>query len=195
MHVLFTVSKRKRMRLPLQWESWENKSRKGWQHQRRGYQQRMFRYRGKCNKISDDDIDLGDWDYEIVDLKVATKYPRQACFNIRGVSYIPPGWKWVYKWRKCPLMLVWISNWWTILYSLKFLSNYLRTLIFLKLALADIIDEVEHLKESEVEGMTFSISYYLGGDWKFLAVVTGICRELNIFNFSNFLLCHFLVMS
>ena len=45
---------------------------------------------------------------------------------------------------------------------------------YLKLALADIIDEVEHLKEIEVEGLTFSIAYYLGGDWKFLALVTGI---------------------
>lgn len=45
---------------------------------------------------------------------------------------------------------------------------------YLKLALADIIDEVQHLKEIEVEGVTFSITYYLGGDWKFLAVVTGI---------------------
>ena len=45
---------------------------------------------------------------------------------------------------------------------------------YLKLALADIIDEVEHLKEIEVEGVTFSISYYLDGDWKFLAVVMGI---------------------
>ena len=45
--------------------------------------------------------------------------------------------------------------------------------VYLKLALADIINEVEHLKEIEVEGVTFSCSY-LGGDWKFLAVVTGI---------------------
>ena len=45
---------------------------------------------------------------------------------------------------------------------------------YLKLALADIVDEVQHLKEIEVEGVTFSITYYLGGDWKFLAVVTGI---------------------
>ena len=44
----------------------------------------------------------------------------------------------------------------------------------LKLALADIIHEVEHLKEIQVEGITFKITYYLGGDWKFLAVVTGI---------------------
>ena len=45
---------------------------------------------------------------------------------------------------------------------------------FLKLALADIINEVEQLKEIEVEDVTFKVSYYLGGDWKFLAIVTGI---------------------
>ena len=45
---------------------------------------------------------------------------------------------------------------------------------YLKLALSDIIDEVEHLKEIEIEGVTVSITYYLGGDWKFLAVVMGI---------------------
>ena len=45
---------------------------------------------------------------------------------------------------------------------------------FLKLALADIINEVEQLNEIEVEDVTFKVSYYLGGDWKFLAIVTGI---------------------
>ena len=44
----------------------------------------------------------------------------------------------------------------------------------LKLALTDIIHEVEHLKEIQVESITFKITYYLGGDWKFLAIVTGI---------------------
>ena len=39
---------------------------------------------------------------------------------------------------------------------------------------ANIIDEVKHVKEIEVEGITFKLTYYLGGDWKFLAVVTGI---------------------
>lgn len=45
---------------------------------------------------------------------------------------------------------------------------------YLKLALVDIIREVEHLREIKVDGVTFKIMYYLGGDWKFLAVVTGI---------------------
>lgn len=57
---------------------------------------------GNATEDSDDDIDLGDWDYEIVDLEEAMKYASQACFNIRGVSYTPPGWKRVYKRRKCP---------------------------------------------------------------------------------------------
>ena len=44
----------------------------------------------------------------------------------------------------------------------------------LKLALEDIIEEVNNLQEIQVEDITFKITYYLGGDWKFLAVVTGI---------------------
>ena len=52
---------------------------------------------GNATEDSDDDIDLGDWDNEIVDLEEAMKYPSQACFNIRGVSYTPPGRKQVYK--------------------------------------------------------------------------------------------------
>lgn len=38
----------------------------------------------------------------------------------------------------------------------------------------DIIQEVDHLREINVVGETYKISFYLGGDWKFLAVVTGI---------------------
>lgn len=38
----------------------------------------------------------------------------------------------------------------------------------------DIIQEVNHLWEINVVGETYKISFYLGGDWKFLAVVTGI---------------------
>ena len=44
----------------------------------------------------------------------------------------------------------------------------------LKLALEDIIKEVEELKEVHLDGNTFKIEYYLGGDWKFLAMVTSI---------------------
>ena len=44
----------------------------------------------------------------------------------------------------------------------------------LKLALEDIIKEVEELMEVHVNGIDFKIVYYLGGDWKFLAMVTGI---------------------
>ena len=43
---------------------------------------------------------------------------------------------------------------------------------YLKNALEDIIQEVEDLQEIDVDGNVFQISYYLGGDWKFLAVVT-----------------------
>ena len=45
---------------------------------------------------------------------------------------------------------------------------------FVKNALEDIIRDVERLKEIRIGQDTFSIEYYLGGDWKFLAAVTGI---------------------
>ena len=44
----------------------------------------------------------------------------------------------------------------------------------LKSALADIIADVKRLTEIVVDGVKFRIMYYLGGDWKFLATVTGI---------------------
>ena len=44
----------------------------------------------------------------------------------------------------------------------------------LKKALQDIVAEVESLKTIRVNGIDFEITYYLGGDWKFLAMCTGI---------------------
>lgn len=44
----------------------------------------------------------------------------------------------------------------------------------LKNALCDIVSDVESLSSITVNGITFSIEYYLGGDWKFLALATGI---------------------
>lgn len=41
-------------------------------------------------------------------------------------------------------------------------------------ALKDIRAEMEALTTIDVSGMTFGIDYYLGGDWKFLAMATGI---------------------
>ena len=43
-----------------------------------------------------------------------------------------------------------------------------------KNALADIIKEVEQLQKIEVDGITYELEYYMGGDWKFLAMITGI---------------------
>ena len=40
--------------------------------------------------------------------------------------------------------------------------------------LADVRNEVEQLTSIEVEGITYDLEYYLGGDWKFLAIVMGI---------------------
>lgn len=44
----------------------------------------------------------------------------------------------------------------------------------LKLCLSDIIDEAKNLSTITVDSTTFSLEYYLGGDWKFLALATGI---------------------
>ncbi len=44
----------------------------------------------------------------------------------------------------------------------------------LAVALADIRDEVEFLSSIELDGVTYNVTYYLGADWKFLAIVTGI---------------------
>ena len=44
----------------------------------------------------------------------------------------------------------------------------------LKLALRDIITEVESLTTITASGITFDIDYCLGGDWKFLAMCTGV---------------------
>ena len=41
----------------------------------------------------------------------------------------------------------------------------------LKNALADLIEEVEWLQKIEVGGISFDLDYYMGGDWKFLAMV------------------------
>ncbi len=46
--------------------------------------------------------------------------------------------------------------------------------VTLKNGLADIRSEVEHLTETEHNGMCFKIVYYIGGDLKFLAIITGV---------------------
>ena len=43
-----------------------------------------------------------------------------------------------------------------------------------KRGLEDLRNEVERLTEIVVDGETYQIDYYLGGDWKFLACITGI---------------------
>ena len=45
---------------------------------------------------------------------------------------------------------------------------------YLKKALEDIIKDVEQLSQIQVGDTVFSIQYFLGGDWKFLACVTGV---------------------
>ena len=44
----------------------------------------------------------------------------------------------------------------------------------LKLCLQDIIHDIENLNTIKVGDIEFDIVYFLGGDWKFLATVTGI---------------------
>ena len=41
-------------------------------------------------------------------------------------------------------------------------------------ALQDVRNEVERLTTIDIDGTTYRIIYYLGGDWKFLAMCTGI---------------------
>lgn len=43
----------------------------------------------------------------------------------------------------------------------------------LQLALSDIATEVENLHEIVVGDTSYDVKFYLGGDWKFLAIVTG----------------------
>ena len=43
----------------------------------------------------------------------------------------------------------------------------------MKTALADICEEVERLHSIEVDEQKFDLVFYLGGDWKYLALVTG----------------------
>ena len=45
----------------------------------------------------------------------------------------------------------------------------------LKNALADIIEEVESLTNVDINGTTYNIEYFIGGDWKFFALITGKC--------------------
>ena len=42
------------------------------------------------------------------------------------------------------------------------------------LGLNNLIEEMKHLKCAEVDGCRFDIEYFLGGDWKFLAMCVGI---------------------
>ena len=51
----------------------------------------------------------------------------------------------------------------------------------LKKALADLISEVSTLTEITVAGREYKIEYFLGGDWKFLAIITGECRTFTMY--------------
>lgn len=44
----------------------------------------------------------------------------------------------------------------------------------MRAGLSDLLKEVESLKSITVNEQTFTIEYFLGGDWKFLAMATGI---------------------
>ena len=44
----------------------------------------------------------------------------------------------------------------------------------MKLCLQDIISDMEQIQTVHVAGLEFSITFFLGGDWKFLAMITGI---------------------
>ena len=44
----------------------------------------------------------------------------------------------------------------------------------LKTGLSDLTEEMEEMQQIEYQGKTIEIEYFLAGDWKFLALVTGI---------------------
>ena len=44
----------------------------------------------------------------------------------------------------------------------------------MKLGLRDIIQEVESIKQITVRDLAFDVLFYLGSDWKLLAMATGI---------------------
>lgn len=48
----------------------------------------------------------------------------------------------------------------------------------LKNALANIIKEVENLLSIDINGVSYSIEYYICGDWKFLALITSEYADL-----------------
>ena len=54
-----------------------------------------------------------------------------------------------------------------------------------KEALADLIAEVSKLTFITVDGEWYNIDYYMGGDWKFLAMVTGECNDSKIIELCN----------
>ena len=51
----------------------------------------------------------------------------------------------------------------------------------IKSELSDIINEVENLKFIIFNGVHYYIDWYLGGDWKFLAMVCGIGNVISVF--------------
>ena len=54
------------------------------------------------------------------------------------------------------------------------LSNYKEEKYeHLKDALHDVITDIKELISIEIEGETYGIEYFLSGDWKLLAIVTG----------------------
>ena len=44
----------------------------------------------------------------------------------------------------------------------------------MKVCLSDIVKDVKDLEMIQVLDHSFSLEFYLGGDWKFLAMITGI---------------------
>ena len=44
----------------------------------------------------------------------------------------------------------------------------------LKKAFVDVIKDVDRLKQIEIDDKIFEVEHFLGGDWKFLASITGI---------------------
>ena len=66
---------------------------------------------------------------------------------------------------------------------------------YLKSALTDIISEVQELNTIKIEETTWHIEYYLGGDWKFLAIVTGVYMYVCMLHVCVCVVCVFSVIN
>ena len=59
-----------------------------------------------------------------------------------------------------------------------FASGALTRITIARENLVDLTDEISNLTDITVNDENYAIQYFLGGDWKFLALVCGIGRAM-----------------